>query len=97
MRAAVAAGPLVAAGAAAGVAIALPIPTVVVCGWCRRFGRAHAQARAPHSTHWRTMTHEDAALHTSDGTASHGMCPLCRPLALREWGCEEYVARPLTA
>lgn len=61
-------------------------PLVIVCAWCRYYGRAQAMARLPQSQEWRAFSYEDARAKKREGVASHGICPACRLLAAREWG-----------
>jgi len=68
----------------------LPVvePDVVVCGWCAHFARPHVHARAMKSRRWRAMPHAEALTHAHVGRASHGLCPACLPLAVKEWETE---------
>ena len=63
-------------------------PDVVVCGWCGHFGRPHVHARAMRSSRWRAMPHAEALERARAGRASHGLCPACLPLAVKEWDAE---------
>jgi hypothetical protein len=66
--------------------VALRPLALVLCAWCRRYGRAYAQMRPAGSRRWEAVSHEYARALALSGLASHGLCPDCHPLALREWG-----------
>jgi hypothetical protein len=72
-------------GARAGAQRA-PRPTVIVCAWCESTGSPHGAAREPGSAQWWAVSHEAVRDAVRAGHASHGICPLCRPLVLEEWG-----------
>ena len=61
---------------------------VVVCAWCRQFGRPQAAARPLHSTDWYAVSHDYARARAAGGRASHGLCPACLPAVARDWGLE---------
>jgi hypothetical protein len=60
--------------------------TVIVCAWCESTGSPHGAVREPGSVEWWAVSHEAVRDAERAGHASHGICPLCRPLVLEEWG-----------
>ena len=66
-------------------AVAFVAGPVMLCAWCALYERPHAAARESAAGEWQAIPHEQArALHRS-GTASHGICPWCRPRLAAEW------------
>ena len=64
--------------------VSLPLP-VMVCAWCARYGQPHGAARDRMSGEWRAVSHEQARALHRQSTASHGVCPWCRPRLAAEW------------
>ena len=62
--------------------------TIVLCAWCRRYGRAHRAARDVHSRQWQSLSYEAARALEARQVASHGVCQECRALVAKEWGLD---------
>jgi hypothetical protein len=64
---------------------------LTVCGWCTHFGRAGVAGRPAKGGQWRQLVRGEAGAEagTNTGAVSHGLCPACRPLLLREWGLDQ--------
>ena len=63
-------------------------PVLIVCAWCRHYGRPQGAVRAAGSGRWRTVSHEYAGTERAAGAASHGLCTACRRLVQQEWGLD---------
>jgi hypothetical protein len=61
-------------------------PEVIVCAWCESNGSPHGAARHPSSPDWWAVSHEFVREAARAGRASHGICPLCRPIVVEGWG-----------
>ena len=62
--------------------------SIVVCAWCGAHGRGHAVAREAGSLDWEPVSHEFAQAAKRAGFASHGLCPACRRVLVRQWDLE---------
>jgi hypothetical protein len=67
---------------------------VLVCAWCRHFGQPTGIVRPVSSRRWWPVSHTAARAYNQAGLASHGVCPICRPLLAREWGIDLPAALP---
>jgi len=61
-------------------------PEVIVCAWCESNGSPHGAARRPSSPDWWAISHDFVRDAARAGHASHGICPLCRPIVVAGWG-----------
>ena len=66
--------------------------SIVICAWCGTHGRGHAVAREADSPDWEPVSHAFARAAKQAGFASHGVCPACRRLLVRQWGLDGTVA-----